>query len=184
MSIRFRSDPIAYRSVPYIGVLFLLGVLQVSFFSILDPFGSPPDILLGAVVALAMLEDARICAVSGIASGLFYCALGGSSPAYIIFSFICACLMSYVCSRFPKKNYPAFLALCALAYCFKAAFNVADATLGSNALGILGALRYAALPELASSMLLCSVSYLAMKPLIARLNNKQKIKKGSHKNEQ
>lgn len=148
---------------------------QVSFFSIINILGSPPDLLLGAVVALAMLESDRICIVGGIIAGFLYCALGGFSyPLYILFSFFCACVLSYICKRFPKRNYPAFLALAMLAYCAKAAFNFAELIIFSHASGLFHTLIYAVVPEFISSVIFCSISYLVMSRTVRALNKNAK----------
>lgn len=148
---------------------------QVSFFSVINILGAPPDLLLGAVVALAMLESDRICTVCGIISGFLYCALGGFSyPLYILFSFFCACALSYICKRFPKRNYLAFLALSLLAYCAKAVFNLAELMIFSHASGLFHTLIYAVAPEFISSLIFCSISYLVMSRTIRALNKNAK----------
>ena len=54
---------IAYKSALYAIPLFLVGVMQVTFFSKINILGATPDLLLGAILVIAMLDNERVCAV-------------------------------------------------------------------------------------------------------------------------
>ena len=67
---------IAYKSAIYSIPLFLLGIMQVTFFSKINVLGATPDLLLGAILVIAMLDNERVSAVCGIIAGVIYVSLG------------------------------------------------------------------------------------------------------------
>lgn len=167
--MKLKANPVAYRSLPYGAALFILAIAQTSFFSIINILGAPPDLLLGATLAFAMLENSKICTVCGIVSGFFYCALGSASPSYILFSFAAATVLSRLSLSIPKKNLPSYLALAAITYGAKGIYNIAEHVLGASSPSPFSALWYMALPEFISSMIFCPISYFAVRLLAKRL---------------
>ena len=70
-----KSKLLGYKAMLYGAALFVLSIMQTSFFSQINILGATPDLLLGAVLTLAMFEDHKTSAVCGIIAGFFYCAL-------------------------------------------------------------------------------------------------------------
>lgn len=173
-----RIKTIFYKCALYGAALFLVGVMQVSFFSKINVLGAPPDLLLGAVLTLAMVEDHKVASVCGIIAGFFYCALGGFSyPIYMVFSFLCGYILWGVSERTFSKNYPSFLALAAITYAAKALFNIFETALSSYRFSFLNTVGSIAFPEFVSSMLFCSLSYLIFRGLSHVFNKKSKHRK-------
>ncbi len=73
--------------------LFLLALLQTSFFSVLRPFGAVPSTVLPAVIAIAVYDRERMGTVAGITGGFLADALGGVdiSLSPVIYM-LCGCL--------------------------------------------------------------------------------------------
>ncbi len=177
-----RMKNIAYKSAVYAIPLFLIGILQVTFFAKLSILGATPDLLLGALAFLALREDHRACSVCGIISGFLYSALGTKGlPTYIIFSFLCAYVLWGVAEHTLGKNYFSYLALAFVFFTLKAVYNLAEAALSAISFNLIEAILRIAVPELISSMLFCSVPYVIMLGANKLIGKKSTKKKGSYR---
>lgn len=169
---------IAYKCSVYSIALFVLSIAQVTFFSKINVFGATPDLMLGAVLLIAMKDDQQVSSICGIVSGFLYCAMGGFVyPFYMMFSFLCGYVLWIISDRFLGKNYVSYLALAVLAFSLKALFNVIEASLFAYTINILNMFTKAIIPEFISSMTFCTVSYLIFNSL-SRLLNSKSNKKG------
>lgn len=179
-----RARNVAYKCAAYGIILFILGVAQVSFFSKIRILGATPDLLLGATLAIAMLEDQRSASICGIVAGFVYHSLGGFGyPIYILFSFFCAYVFHILSNRILGKNYFSFLVLATLIYGAKAVFNIVDAILFSNSFNVFALISRVLLPEFISSMVFCTVSYLIIFIPNKLINRKNKSRKEQMHNE-
>ena len=169
---------IAYKCSVYSIALFVLSIAQVTFFSKINVLSATPDLMLGAVLLIAMKDDQRVSSICGIVSGFLYCAMGGFVyPFYMMFSFLCGYVLWIISDRFLGKNYVSYLALAVLAFGLKALFNVIEASLFAYTINILNMFTKAIIPEFISSMTFCTVSYLIFNAL-SRLLNSKSNKKG------
>lgn len=79
--------------------LFLLAVLQTSFFSVIRVFGAVPDLVLPAVITIAIYDRERMGTVAGIMGGYIADALGGTglslSPLVYMLCGIIVALLAY-----------------------------------------------------------------------------------------
>ncbi len=57
--------------------LFLVAIIQTSFFSVWRPFGAVPELVLPAVIAIAIYDRERMGTIAGIMGGYIIDALGG-----------------------------------------------------------------------------------------------------------
>ncbi len=168
---------IAYKCCIYSIVLFILSIAQVTFFSKINVLGATPDLMLGAVLLIAMRDDQRVSSICGVVSGFLYCAMGGFVyPFYMMFSFLCGYVLWIISDRFLGKNYMSYLALAVLAFGLKALFNVIEASLFAYTINILNMFTRAIIPEFISSMVFCTVSYLIFTALSRVLNSKSNKK--------
>ena len=169
---------IAYKCSVYSIALFVLSIAQVTFFSKINVLGATPDLMLGAVLLIAMKDDQQVSSICGIVSGFLYCAMGGFVyPFYMMFSFLCGYVLWIISDRFLGKNYVSYLAIAVLAFSLKALFNVIEASLFAYTINILNMFTKAIIPEFISSMTFCTVSYLIFNSL-SRLLNSKSNKKG------
>ncbi len=103
-----------WRRVIVYGVLMLLlCVLQCAFFSVLLPFGGVPDIVLGGICALCMLDNKRVAAVCAVGGGYFLYALGSPTLAFSpLFYLLAVVVIGKIC----EKMMPGFIsfAVCTL----------------------------------------------------------------------
>ena len=156
-----KAKIILYKCALYSVALFLLGVLQVTFFSKINFLSATPDLLLGAVATLCLYEDGKVASICGIISGFFYTALGGSGlPLYIIFSFLASYALYVIRENGLQKKHSSFLIIAILAFGAKALFNVAELTLSAVSFNLIGTLYTTIVPEFISSMLFAPISYI------------------------
>ncbi len=178
-----RARVIAYKCMLYGVAMLLVGILQVSFFSRVNILGATPDMLLGMICALALLEDREVCAVCGIVGGVVYCSLGGFSyPLYIAFSFLCGYFLPPLSSRVLGRGYLSYLALAVITFAAKGAYNMLETLISSYSADLLHIFFGFALPEYLSSLALCSLSYLAVRWL-GRVFSKAKASNGTNRKE-
>ncbi|MEE0970012.1 MAG: hypothetical protein U0M06_11635 [Clostridia bacterium] len=84
--------------------LFLLALLQTSFFSVIRPFGAVPELVLPAVIAIGIYDKERTGAIAGIVGGYMIDAVGGvglslSPPIYMLCGAVSALLVYSVLNR-------------------------------------------------------------------------------------
>ena len=103
------------RRVIFYGVLFfLLSVLQTSFFSQLSFLSVVPNLALGGVAAVALLDEERCAVVCGIAAGFLADAIGGSGISLSPLVFMAVAI---ICSELSKKMLPHFLSWLVVMLC-------------------------------------------------------------------
>lgn len=177
-----RAKTIAYKCIIYSLVLFVLSVAQVTFFAKINILNATPDLMLGAVLLIAMKDDQKVASICGIVSGFFYCAMGGFVyPFYMMFSFLCGYTLWFVSDRFLGKNYVSYLALAILTFALKAIFNIVETSLFAYTVNILNMFSRAILPEFISSMTFCTLPYLIFSAVERLLNTKSRRKDGTVK---
>ena len=177
-----RAKTIAYKCFIYSIALFILSVAQVTFFAKINLFGATPDLMLGAVLLIAMKDDQQVASICGIISGFLYCAMGGFVyPFYMMFSFLCGYTLWFVSDRFLGKNYISYLALALLTFSLKAMFSIVETSLFAYTVNVLNMFSRAILPEFVSSIAFCSLSYLIFSGLARLLNYKSRRKDGHKK---
>jgi hypothetical protein len=94
------------RAVLYGVLFFILSVAQCSFFSRLSFFSTIPNLVLGGVVAVALLDDQKTSVVCGIGAGFILDAIGGAGISLSPLTFMIAAI---ICSEISKKMLPHFL---------------------------------------------------------------------------
>ncbi len=98
---------ITRRVICYGILFFILGIAQCSFFSGLSFLRVIPDIVVGGVAAVALLDTQKTAIVCGIAAGAMIDALGGAGLSLSPLAFMA---IAIICSEISKKMLPKFLA--------------------------------------------------------------------------
>lgn len=105
--------------------LFFLALLQTSFFSFFDPFGAVPDLVLPAVIAIAVFDKERMGTIAGIVGGFIIDALGGVglslSPLVYMICGVAAALLVHSIFR---RDFLSWLILTALGLVISGASSV------------------------------------------------------------
>ena len=166
-----------YKCVLYGIALYILSILQVTFFAKINILNAQPDLLLAAIATLALYEDGKACAICGIVSGFFYCAIGGAEiPFYILFSFLCAYTLWIITDYGLPKRHSSFFALAILGFGAKAVFNIAEITLMAQKFNLFDAFSSIIIPEFISSLVFSLIPYALFYSLtrIFHKHNKQR----------
>ena len=108
MSFYVRSSVI-YKLVNYGIVFFLIAMLETVTLPLAGA-GIVPDLVLCAVVAVAMAEDERVAGICGVAAGFFIDAVGavGISISPLLYG-ICGYLTGVLVRFFLRRNFPSYL---------------------------------------------------------------------------
>ena len=94
------------RCLLFGALLFLTAACQVSFFSATAVFPATPDLLLAAVMGLAVCDGERTGAVAGIAAGVFAEALGGMGIMLMpVFYMLAGYVFGIVTRFFLNRNF-------------------------------------------------------------------------------
>ena len=163
------------RILIYGAVFFFLGVAQCAFFSYLKPFGATPNITLGALCAVIMLDNKKSAAVCAIAAGYFIDSLGAVPPSFSpLFYLICIAVLGKVSDKMmPRFVSFALLMLPATALnALYTYFSVWFAAKSSPSLSILPSLI---LPEMLSTFVFCLPIYFLIKLCVLPIEDKGRI---------
>lgn len=94
--------------------LFVFGcaVIQTSFFGATRFFRAAPDLLLAAVVGIAIYDGERSAAIAGIGAGFLCEALGGAGSWLMpVFYLLVGYVVGILCRIFLRKNFLSWLVL-------------------------------------------------------------------------
>ncbi len=151
------------RIIVYSIAIFIIGVLQCAFFARLSPFGATPDITLGAVCAIVMLDNKRAGAVAAVAGGYFIDALGSLPPSFTPIFYLAAVVLI---GSLIDKMMPAFASFAVsmlAAAAFGAAYTWINLWIHLGALPSFSSLWQLLLPYMLSTVVCSLPVYFAIK---------------------
>ena len=165
------------RRVIFYGVLFfILCVAQSSFFGRLSFLSVVPNLALGGVAAVALLDEEKCAIICGIAAGFLADAIGGSGISLSPLIFMIAAI---VCSEISKKMLSHFVswlllmliaaALGAMGTLLNIAVNTAGADIASIFKGLL-------LPEILATYFISLPIFFLVKLCVRFSDAKTKFK--------
>lgn len=161
----------------YAPLFFLLGVAQCSFFNNLSFISAVPDVVLGALTAVAMFDTQRTAAVCAIGAGAMIDAMGSSGISLCPVAFLVAAL---ICSEISKKILPSFLSwplLLIPAALTKSAFTLLNIYLMAGAQSISVIIKTILLPELIFTLIFSLPLFFIVRPCahLAQARSKFKV---------
>ncbi len=151
------------RIIIYSILFFVIGVAQCSFFSRLKPFGVTPNIVLGAICAVIMLDGKKSAAICAISAGYFIDALGAVPPAFSPL-FLLACVA--ILGKLSDKMMPQFVSFAVLilpATLINSAYTYVTLWINVGTLPPLSAFITVIFPEMLSTFLFCLPIYFIVK---------------------
>ena len=151
------------RILIYGGLVLLLGCAQCAFFPLLSICPATPDLILGLLLAIALLDSDRSAAVVAVSAGFFIDAIGGAglslSPAvYLIFVILVG-----IFSRKVLKSFASFLLLLIPSLLYRGTATYICLALADRSLPALWVLTEVLLPEALTTGLLCLPIYFIVK---------------------
>lgn len=147
----------------------LIGSAQCSFFPIVNICPSTPDLIMGLILAVALLDNERSAMPLAIGAGFFIDAIGsgGFSLSPLLY-FIYAAIIGVVSQKM-MKSFPSFLLLLLPSLLYRALSSLLMLAL-SGGLSFSGGLIIKLLLEALCTFILCLPIYpimkLATKPLL------------------
>ena len=164
------------RTLVFSPVVFLLAVAQCSFFAQLTFLSSVPDLMLGFIVAVAMLDSQKSAAVCGIGAGFVIDAIGASGLSFSpLFYMLCGVL----CALLAKKMLSGFLSFAVILAVFSAfkmlftLFNVLYLT--SNA-SLWRTFANILLPEAITTLIICLPIFFIVKLCMIPIDSKRRLR--------
>ena len=160
------------RILIYGAAIFVLGILQCSFFSRLRPFGAVPDLMLGTVCAIALLDGKSASIVSAVCAGYFIDTLGAVSPSFSpLFYLLCATISALLAEKLIPKFISFALAMLPL-LALKAIYTLISVTAAYGSFPALSAALRLLVSETLSTAIVCIPVYFLIKlctiPICAR----------------
>ncbi len=167
MGRRYRREGISpdliKRILLYGFLLLLLCAAESSFLGRLRYLPAVPDLILGATVAVTLLDSQRAGAVFGAAGGFLSDALGsvGISLSPILYLLVALTVGSLAAKMMARL--PSFFLLMLPALLLRGGFSLGQATLLWGHSPLVGVLRDTVLPELIWTAVFCLPAYGAVK---------------------
>ena len=152
------------RRIIVFGVMvFLLGVLQCSFFSRLKPFGATPDLVLGSIAAVTMFDGKKCGAVYAIAAGYFIDAIGALTPSFSpLFYLVCVVILGAVSEKMMPR-FVSFAVLMLPTVILRGVLTFINASIVFSGAPPFGAFIKTALPEALCTFVFCLPIYFVVK---------------------
>ena len=171
-----KSQLLLRRSLVFAPFIFLIAIIQCSFFSQLKILPAVPDLILGTVVGIAMLDSQRAAVVCGIGAGFVIDAIGSSglslSPLFYM-------LIGALCGALAKKMLPRFVswALNLLIFSLaKALFTMLNILLLPGGFSFTHTLLSTLLPEFICTFVVCLPIYFIVKLCMIPIDSKRQLR--------
>lgn len=152
--------------------VFFLGILQCSFLSRLSPFGAVPDIMLGMLCAILLLDCKGSAAICAVAAGYFIDALGAVPPSFSPLFYVISAGVLGILSEKMMPRFVSYAVLLMPAAALRAVYTYVSLCIAMSGVPPLSAFTGVILPELLSTLVCCLPVYflikLCMLPIGAR----------------
>ena len=158
------------------GILTLvLCTAQCSFFSTLKPFGATPDLILGMLIGIILLDSPSAAAVCALVAGYIIDAIGAVPPAFSpIYYLACVALLALLSA----KMLPRFISygmLTGAALVGRAAFTFINICISNASLPSVKYALTVILSEAISTFVFCLPVYFIMKLCARAIGARQKF---------
>ena len=151
------------RLIVFGAVGFILAIAQCSFFSRLKPFGASPDLILGSLCAIILLDGKKCGAVYAVAVGYFIDAIGSVPPSFSpVFYLLCTVILGMIAEKMMPR-FVSFAVLMLPAIMLRAVFTYFNLWLSSAVRPTLGTFAHVALPEMLSTAVFCLPVYFIIR---------------------
>ncbi len=151
------------RVVVYSIAFFVLSILQCAFFSRLKPFEAVPDIVLGGLCAVIMLDNKKAAVVCAVAAGYFLDAIGSLPPAFSpLFYLICVAVISIISDKM-MPSIVSFAVSMLAGVLLGAAGTYAELAIAARALPTVSVIWQLLLPEMLCTFIFCLPVYYLIK---------------------
>ncbi len=151
--------------------LFFLTIIQTSFFSVLRVFGAVPDLVLPAVIVIAVYDRERMGTIAGIMGGFFADALGGSGISLSPISYmICGITVALLAYSVLRRDFASWLVGVVISLVIGGVFSVITAFLAHRnaSFGFAKIFSELLVPQFFASLILALPIYFLTKLIWSR----------------
>ena len=159
------------RIIIYGVCILILGCAQCAFFPVLKICPATPDLIMGMLLAITLLDGPVSAAVAAIGAGFFIDAVGGAGLALSPLIYLLYVFTISVFSGKMLKSFFSFIILLLPTLIYRAAATYICFSLNIGALAPLGCFEKIILPEAISTALLCLPVYFIIKLCTRMLDN-------------
>lgn len=163
------------RIVLYGILILILCAAQCSFFSRLKPFGATPDLLLGMLVAIILLDSPSAAAICAVAAGYMIDSIGAVPPSFSPLYYL-ACV-AYL-AAISAKMLPRFVSFCLLlsaSLMGRAAFTFISLFISGRAFPSMRFFFSTAISEAVSTLVFCLPIYFLVKFIASVIGARKKF---------
>ncbi len=162
------------KAMIYGGAIAVLAILQTAFFSRFPLFGATPDLMLAAVLAIAMFEGERAGCVAGIFAGFFIEAIGGVGLSVLpVFYLIAGAVSALLCIRAFSRGPITFAVFSLFAYALRALVTLIYISFIWGDYSILDAILHVLVPEYFSSLIFAFFPFIVIR-LLAKIFHRER----------
>ena len=164
------------RALVFSPVIFLLAIAQCSFFAQLYFLPAVPDLMLGTVVAIAMLDSQKSAAVCGIGAGFVIDTIGASGLSFSpLFYMLCGVLSAALAKKMLQSflSWTIALAVFSVAKAFFTLFNILYISTEINFASIL---VKTLLPEILCTFAICLPIFFIVKLCMIPIDSKRRLR--------
>ena len=166
-----------YKSLLFAFALFLFACIQSSFFSVISFFGVVPDLVLLAVIGIAVYDGERSGAVAGIFGGVLVEAFGAGGEIMMLplFYMLCGFFFGIAAHLIFNRNFISWLLYCLIGAAFRSALSLVHAVLLESDVNILLIFTEIAIPEYFVTVLLSPLMYLPVRAVVRPFRKKAEM---------
>ena len=165
------------RRIAVYGILLLLlATAQCSFLAKLTVLPSTPDLILGAIVAISMLDSEKAASVCGVAAGFLTDALGGTGISLSpLFYLACGALCGILAGKM-LHNFLSWTVNLTLAAAAKSLFTAFNIIISTSSPGLTDLIKQTLLPEFLCTVIICLPVFFIVKLCVIPLETKSKLR--------
>ena len=167
MSVQAKT--ILQKAAIYGGAIIILAIFQTAFFSRFAPFGATPDLMLAAVLAIAMFEGERAGCIAGIGAGFFIEAIGSVGLSILpVFYLACGAAAGLLCIRTFSRGPISYAIFVLISFAARAMITLVYINFFWGSYSIIDAVREILVPEYLSGIVLAFFPFIVIR-LLAKL---------------
>ena len=175
LSSSFFRPELLKRIVIYGLLTLVLGSAQCSFFPILKICPSTPDLIMGMLLAITLIDSPKSAAVTAIAAGFFVDAIGGGALSLLPVIYTLFVVFISLFAHKMLSGFASYAILMIPALCYRAVATVVCIAIENKALVPGTELFLTVLPEILMTALCCLPLYVIVKLCAAPLETHGKF---------
>lgn len=158
--------------------LFFLAIIQTSFFSVLRPFGAVPDMVLTAVIVIAIYDKERTGTIAGLTGGFIADALGSTGLSFSpLVYMICGCITAILAYSVLRRDFISWIIGTVLSLIISGIASIISLYSSASAshVGFSHILTELLIPQFLASLVIGIPVYIVTKMIWSRFFNNREM---------